>query len=134
MIRKAKWERAAEKMRSQKGASLFLVLIFFLVCVLAGLAVLSTAQSYEKRTGTKAKEQSEYLALLSAVEFLKGQLELCEGEWNPDTSGMDAEIENKVQRELLVTIQEFCKDYVNHPAKAEKEIYLTIKRIRLVRY
>ena len=126
MIRKAKWERAAEKMRSQKGASLFLALIFFLVCALAGLAVLSTAQSYEKRTGTKAKEQSEYLALLSAVEFLKGQLELCEGEWNPDTSGMDAEIENKVQRELLVTIQEFCKDYVNHPAKAEKEIYLTI--------
>ena len=62
MIRKAKWERAAEKMRSQKGASLFLVLIFFLVCVLAGLAVLSTAQSYEKRTGTKAKEQSERAA------------------------------------------------------------------------
>lgn len=128
MIRKAKRERAAEKMRSQKGASLFLALVFFLVCALAGLAVLSTAQSYEKRTGTKAKEESEYLALLSAVEFLKGQLKLCEGEWNPDISGvdMDAETENRVQRELLDTILEFCKDFVNHPAKAEKEIYLTI--------
>lgn len=128
MIRKAKQGRAAEKMRSQKGASLFLALIFFLVCALAGLAVLSTAQSYEKRMGTKAKEESEYLALLSAVEFLKVQLKLCEGEWNLNTSGMDmdAEIENKVQRELLDTIHEFCKDYINHPAKAEKEIYLTI--------
>lgn len=128
MIRKAKWERAEKKMRSQKGASLFLALMFFLVCALAGLAILSTAQSYEKRIGTKAKEESEYLALLSAVEFLKGQLKLCEGEWNLDISGvdMDTETENRVQRELLDMIHEFCKDYVNHPAKAEKEIYLTI--------
>lgn len=128
MIKKAKWERAAEKMRSQKGASLFLALMFFLVCALAGLAILSTAQSYEKRTGTKAKEEFEYLALLSAVEFLKGQLKLCEGEWNLDTFGMDmdAEIENRVRRELLDTIHELCTDYVNNLAKAEKEIYLTI--------
>lgn len=128
MIRKAKEERAAEKLRSQKGASLFLALLFFLVCALAGLAILSTAQSYGKRAGTKAEEEAGYLALLSAVEFLKGQLNLCEGQWNTDASGMDvdAETENRVQKELLDAIHEFCYDYVNHPAKAEKEIYLTI--------
>lgn len=128
MMKKEIRERAAEKLKSQGGASLLLALMFFLICALAGSVVLSIAQTYEKRTAANLQEEREYLAVLSAAEFLKGQLKLCEGQWNLDGSGfgVDAPADNRVQKELLETICEFCRNYVTYGAEPESQMNLKI--------
>lgn len=118
--------RVTEKMRSQNGMSLVLALIFFLACALSGSMLLAIARTYEKRMVAEAKE-TEYLAAFSAAEFLKSQLDGCQGSWSLDETKiiMEPDIDNKVQRELLETICKFCKGYETHPAGIKKELSLT---------
>ena len=101
---------------------------YFLICAFVGSAILAIANSYEKRITAESKEEKEYLAALSAAEFLKEQLVCCEGEWTLGAGGtkVEEETENKVQKELLETVYGFCKEYVKYPKKAGKEILLEI--------
>ena len=121
-------DRAVKKMKSQKGASLFLALMFFLICSLAGCAILTIAKAYEKRTAVRPEEERQYLAVLSAAEFLKEQLASCEGQWSLGLSGIDLEkeTENEVHKALLETLYAFCREYAKHPAAAKKELGLEI--------
>lgn len=116
-----------KKLKSQNGASLVLALIFFAACGVFASMILTIARSYEKRIDIESGE-AEYLAALSAAEFLKSQLNSCQGTWilNESDIGMKPERENKVQRELLEAFCGFCKTYKNHPAGAKRELGLTI--------
>lgn len=98
-----------EKIKSSSGASFLLALAFFLVCSLAGSSILTMAQAYGKRTDRKQKEEAEYLAVLSAAEFLKEQIILCDGTW--ETEFFEEYVENEVQKELLREVMEVCRAY-----------------------
>lgn len=120
--------RVIEKIKDSNGASMVLALIFFLVCALTGSAILSIARSYEKRTVTDFEKEGEYLAALSAAEFLKEQLDGCQGTWNIDESGIDpeAETENRVREQLLEMLDESCREYRKYRTGRKKEIYLNL--------
>lgn len=120
--------RLIERIKNHNGASMVLALIFFLVCALAGSAILSIARSYEKRTVTDFEKEGEYLAALSAAEFLKAQLDGCQGTWNIDESGIDpeAETENRVREQLLELLDEICREYQKYRTGRKKEIDLKL--------
>lgn len=98
-----------KKMKSSSGASFLLALAFFLVCSLAGSSILTMAQAYGKRIDRKQREEAEYLAVMSAVEFTKEQIGLSNGLW--ETESFEEYMENEVQKELLREVMEVCRAY-----------------------
>lgn len=67
-------DRIAKKLKSQRGASLLIVLLLFLVCAFVGGAVLTSAYQNASRAPSIRQAQQRYLAVSSAAQLLKEQL------------------------------------------------------------
>lgn len=66
------------KLRSQRGASILLALLFLLVCMLAAASVLMAAVSNAGKIQSNYQEQQRYLALSSALRLVAEELERAE--------------------------------------------------------
>jgi len=109
-------------MKTKRGMSFVMALVFFLTCALLGTAMLSMAQSYGKRIVKKQKKEEEYLAVVSAMELVKEQLESCGGAW--DLELLDTEQE--LQGQILKEIRNFCIAYENNLYGAQRKRILSI--------
>lgn len=90
-----------------------MALVLFLICALAGSAILSITQSYGRYAATKPQRARERLAVISAGEFMKRQLELCSGFW--DLEFLEEQGENGFQVQLLKDLERFCSRYSENP-------------------
>ena len=66
--------RAAEKLKSRRGASIVLALLFLLLCVMVGVSILAAAASNAGRTPSNRDEQQIYLALSSSLRLVVDDL------------------------------------------------------------
>lgn len=66
------------KLRSQRGASILLALLFLLVCMLAAASVLMAAVSNAGKIQSNYQEQQRYLTLSSALRLVVEELERAE--------------------------------------------------------
>ena len=66
--------RAAEKLKSRRGASILLALVFVLLCVMVGTSILAAASSNAGRTRSNHDEQQIYLALSSSLRLVADEL------------------------------------------------------------
>ncbi len=63
-----------DKLRSQRGASILLALLFFLVCAMVGASVLMAAASNAGKSRSSREEQQKYLTLSSAMQLVCDEL------------------------------------------------------------
>ena len=68
-------KRAAEKLKSTRGASILLALVFVLVCTTVGASVLMAAATNAGRTRSNHEEQQLYLALSSSLQLVADDLD-----------------------------------------------------------
>lgn len=101
-----------KKWKSCGGASFVLALVFLLVCSLAGASILTMAQAYGKRIDRERRKEAEYLAVMSAVEFVREQIQASNGLW--ENGLLEEQAENEVQKELLREVMEVCRAYGEH--------------------
>lgn len=66
------------KLRSQRGASILLALLFFLVCAMVGASVLMAAASNAGKSRSSREEQQKYLTLSSAMQLVCDELTAAE--------------------------------------------------------
>ena len=59
------------KLKSSRGASMIMALVFLLAALVLGAVALTAASANAGRTGRKVKEQQVYYALSSAAELIK---------------------------------------------------------------
>ena len=71
-------ERLRKKLRSQRGASILLALLLFLVCALVAASVLAAATANAGKARSNRVEQQKYLTLSSAVRLVCDELERME--------------------------------------------------------
>lgn len=64
-----------DKLRSERGASILLALLFFLVCAMVGASVLMAAASNAGKSRANREEQQKYLTLSSALRLVCDELE-----------------------------------------------------------
>ncbi len=67
-------ERLREKLKSRRGASILLALLFLLVCMMVASSVLMAAVSNAGKLRSNREEQQKYLTLSSALRLVCGQL------------------------------------------------------------
>lgn len=67
-------DSAAKKLKSSRGASMVLALVFLLVCVMVGSSVLMAAASNGGRSRSNRQEQQMYLVLSSALQLVADDL------------------------------------------------------------
>lgn len=80
---------AAGKVKSQKGASMAIALLYFLICAMVGSVVLAAASANVSHVKAEKRNEANYLAVMSAAELLKAQLKACAGEWESDIQEAD---------------------------------------------
>lgn len=66
--------RIKEKLKNHSGASMIFALALMLVCVVVSSVILAAATSGASRNFSRTKQQSDYLAISSAAEFLQESL------------------------------------------------------------
>ena len=66
------------KLRSERGASILLALLFFLLCAMVGASVLMAAASNAGKSRSNREEQQKYLALSSAMQLVCDELTAAE--------------------------------------------------------
>lgn len=71
-------KRIGEKLKSQRGASILLALLFFLLCAMVGASVLMAAASNAGRSRISREEQQKYLTLSSALQLVCDELTAAE--------------------------------------------------------
>ena len=71
-------DRFRRKVRSQRGASLLLALLFLLICAMVGASILMAAASNAGKHRSNLTEHQTYLALSSAVSLLCDELNAAE--------------------------------------------------------
>ncbi|MEA5142979.1 MAG: hypothetical protein VB023_05295 [Oscillibacter sp.] len=64
-----------QKLHSQRGASLVITLLFFLLCLMVAAVTLTAASASVGRTVKQRKEQQAYLSVSSAGELLQREIE-----------------------------------------------------------
>jgi len=64
-----------QKLHSQRGASLLITLLFFMVCLLVASVTLTAASAGFSRTVKQRTEQKLYLSVSSAAQLLQNELE-----------------------------------------------------------
>lgn len=62
------------KLRSERGASILLALLFFLLCAMVGASVLMAAASNAGKSRSNREEQQKYLTLSSAMQLVCDEL------------------------------------------------------------
>ena len=67
-------KRAAEKLKSSRGASLMMALLLFLVCAVLGSVVLVAGTASAGRFANLSKMEQRYFAVNSAAELLRTEL------------------------------------------------------------
>ncbi|MEA4954758.1 MAG: hypothetical protein VB096_04520 [Pseudoflavonifractor sp.] len=67
--------RLYKKCKSQKGASLLIALLFFLLCLTVGTVVLTAAGASAGRLAQMRQEEQSYLTASSAARMLRDKLE-----------------------------------------------------------
>lgn len=67
-------ERVKRKLKSERGASILLALLFFMISMVAGASILMAASSNAGRVRSNRREQQAYLALSSAVKLVADDL------------------------------------------------------------
>ena len=71
-------DRFRRKVRSQRGASLLLALLFLLICAMVGASILMAAAANAGKHRSNLDEHQTYLALSSAVSLLCDELNAAE--------------------------------------------------------
>lgn len=64
-----------KKLNNKRGVSIMLALFLFIICALAGTAAVTSANANRGRYAYLRHYQQEYLAVTSAAELIKGQME-----------------------------------------------------------
>ena len=64
-----------KKLNSNRGASMILVLALFLICIMVSSVIIASAASGISRNAQREKQQQGYLAISSAVDLLREELE-----------------------------------------------------------
>lgn len=67
-------ERLGKKLRSERGASILLALLLFLVCMMVGASVLAAAASNAGKARSNRTEQQKYLNLTSAIQLVADEI------------------------------------------------------------
>lgn len=67
-----------KKLRSERGASILLALLFFLLCAMVGASVLMAAASNAGKSRSGREEQQKYLTLSSAMQLVCDELTAAE--------------------------------------------------------
>ena len=67
-------KRLRKKLHSERGASILLALLFFLVCMMVGASVLAAAASNAGKIRSNQTEQQKYLTLSSAIRLICDEL------------------------------------------------------------
>ncbi len=75
-------KRVKEKLKSRRGASILLALLFLLVCVLVAMSVLMAAASNAGKIRSNREEQQKYFTLTSALNLIVDELEAAEYQGN----------------------------------------------------
>ncbi len=70
------------KLRETRGASIIMALVYFLICATAGAAVLASALAGVSHLKAQKRNESSYLAVMSAGELMKRRLKASEGDWS----------------------------------------------------
>lgn len=65
-----------QKLQSNRGASMILVLALFLVCVMVSSVILAAASSGISRNAQRAKQQNGYLAISSASDLILEEMDI----------------------------------------------------------
>lgn len=68
-------KRIAEKLKSNRGASMMLVMALFLVCVMVSSVILASATSGASRNAKRTNQQVGYLAISSATDLVVTELD-----------------------------------------------------------
>lgn len=63
-----------EKLKSERGASFLIALLFFLICITMGSLILTAATANAVKVKDRYKEQQDYLAVASAARLAKDSL------------------------------------------------------------
>lgn len=64
----------SEKLHSARGSSFLIALMFFLICLVIGALILTTATANMIKTKDRYSEQQTYLAVASAARLVKNEL------------------------------------------------------------
>lgn len=64
-----------KKLKSNRGASLVLVMVLFLLCVMVSSVIVAAAASGAARNANRTTQQRGYLAVTSAMELIKTEME-----------------------------------------------------------
>lgn len=67
-----------EKLNSQRGATILLALLLFLVCCMAAASIMAAGVSNAGKTRSSSVEQQKYLTLSSAIQLIADELEKAE--------------------------------------------------------
>ncbi len=86
-------KRVKEKLKSRRGASILLALLFLLVCVLVAMSVLMAAASNAGKIRSNREEQQKYFTLSSALNLIVDELEAAEYRGNYTISVTEIEAE-----------------------------------------
>lgn len=73
--------RLREKLHSERGASILMALLLFLVCCMVAASVLAAAMSNAGKSRSNRAEQQKYLTLSSAIQFVVDEIEKVEYTW-----------------------------------------------------
>lgn len=100
-------KRLRKKLHSERGASILLALLFFLVCIMVGASVLAAAASNAGKIRSNQTEQQRYLTLSSAIRLVADELKQAEytgkykvWEWTETVTEKDGE-GNTVVKETI---------------------------------
>lgn len=63
-----------KKLKSERGASFLIALLFFLICITMGSLILTAATANAVKVKDRYKEQQDYLAVASAARIAKDSL------------------------------------------------------------
>ena len=90
-------KRLSKKLHSQRGASILLALLLFLVCAMVAASILAAAVSNAGKVRSNRVEQQKYLTLSSAIRLVADELQKAEYtgkykiyEWTVTTVSKDA--------------------------------------------
>lgn len=97
------------KLREARGASIIMALAYFLICATVGAAALGVALAGVSHLRAQKKNEGSYLAVMSAGEGLKAQLEASAGDWSLEnglrlTSAADEADRADYKRDLLTAV------------------------------
>lgn len=68
-------ERLSRKLRSERGASILLALLMFLVCAMVGATVLAAVASNAGKARSNRTEQQKFLNLSSAIQLVADEIQ-----------------------------------------------------------